>query len=79
MSREQALEDLKHIPYHSQLELDEDKEYFLKKMKWSLEDLQEYLGINIDCYKVSNRRQVLRNCVLPEIGKHILDFLEEVA
>lgn len=44
-----------------------------------IQELQEYLGINIEGHKVSDKRQVLRNCVLPEIGKYILDFLEEVA
>ena len=30
-------------------------------------------GIDLDKYKLSNKRQVLRNAVLPEIGKHIFD------
>ncbi len=37
---------------------------------------QELLNINLDGYKLSgrnNKRQILRNCVLPELGKHILD------
>lgn len=38
-----------------------------------INELQNYLGINISKYKISNKRQILRNCVLPEIGKHILD------
>lgn len=29
-------------------------------------------------FKVKNKRQVLRNCVLPEIGKHILDCALEI-
>jgi len=36
-------------------------------------DLEEYIGINLNGYKVSNKRQVLRNCVLPDIGLHILE------
>ena len=43
ITRDKALEDLNHIPYHSQLELDEDKEYFLKKMGWTGENLDTYL------------------------------------
>ncbi len=35
--------------------------------------LQEKTGFNLDAYKLENKRQVLRNCVLPEVGKHILD------
>ena len=43
MSREDALKDLQRIPYPSEIELNEDKEYFLKKMEWSLEELNLYL------------------------------------
>ncbi len=43
MSREDALKDLERIPYPSEIELNEDKEYFLKKMEWSLEELNLYL------------------------------------
>jgi len=46
MSREEALDDLKKIPYPSELELEEDKEYFLKKMGWSILDFLEYLHRN---------------------------------
>lgn len=38
-----------------------------------IKDLQEYLEIDITEYKVPNKRQVLRNCVLPDIGGHILE------
>lgn len=38
-----------------------------------INDLQEYLGIDISMYKISNKRKILRNCVLPEIGKHIFE------
>lgn len=37
-------------------------------------DLQEYLGFDLSKYKLPDKRKVLRNCVLPEIGKHIFDF-----
>ena len=39
-------------------------------------DLQKYLGIDISEYKVSNRRQVLRNCVHPSIGEHIINSIK---
>jgi DNA (cytosine-5)-methyltransferase 1 len=35
--------------------------------------LQEALGYDLSGYKLPNKRQVLRNCVLPDVGKHILD------
>lgn len=44
MSREEALEDLKHIAYHSQKELDSDRAYFLKKMVWTEDKLNSYIN-----------------------------------
>ncbi len=41
--RKEAIADLKNIPYHSEIELDEDREYFLKKMGWSESNLKDYL------------------------------------
>jgi DNA (cytosine-5)-methyltransferase 1 len=35
--------------------------------------LQESCGINLQGFKVKNKRQVLRNCVLPQLGNHILN------
>lgn len=35
--------------------------------------LQEAYGYDLKDYKLPNKRQVLRNCVLPEVGKHILE------
>lgn len=35
--------------------------------------LQRFLGFDLDKYKISNKRQLLRNCVLPETGKYIFD------
>ena len=43
LSREEALKDLSKIPYPDQFSLDEDVEYFLKKMNWSQEELSDYL------------------------------------
>lgn len=40
--REDAIDDLKNNPYHSKVELVEDKEYFLKKMGWSKSNLKDY-------------------------------------
>jgi DNA (cytosine-5)-methyltransferase 1 len=35
--------------------------------------LQEMHGIYLDRFALSNKRQVLRNCVSPAVGRHILD------
>lgn len=35
--------------------------------------LQEKYGFDLSNYKLKNKRQVLRNCVEPEVGKYILD------
>lgn len=43
MSREQALAGLEGVAYPSDSELQRDKEYFLKKMGWSQQELDEYL------------------------------------
>ncbi len=43
MTRAQALEMMKSSPYPSQEALDEDIEYFLKKMGWTREQLTSYL------------------------------------
>ena len=33
--------------------------------------LQELHGYDLDGYKLPNKRQVLRNCVLPALGQHV--------
>lgn len=43
MTREEALELLRQSAYPSSDTLQEDKDYFLKKMRWSDEDLKKYL------------------------------------
>lgn len=35
-------------------------------------DLQKLHGVDLSLFKLKNKRQVLRNCVLPELGEHIL-------
>jgi DNA (cytosine-5)-methyltransferase 1 len=30
-------------------------------------------GVNLDAYKLSNKRQVLRNAILPELGLHVFE------
>jgi DNA (cytosine-5)-methyltransferase 1 len=38
-----------------------------------VETLQKRKGFNIDIYDIVNKRQILRNCVEPELGIHILN------
>lgn len=38
-----------------------------------ISDLETFFGINLSKYKIPNKRQVLRNCVNPILGKHILE------
>ena len=44
MSREEALRDLQGIPYPSQEAQIDDKQYFAKKMGWSLEQVAAYIA-----------------------------------
>ena len=44
LSREEALKGLDGIAYNTKKELDEDKTYFLKKMGWKPEVLDQYLN-----------------------------------
>lgn len=38
-----------------------------------IDELQEFLGYDLSGHKLPNKRQVLRNCVQPSVGKYILD------
>lgn len=39
----------------------------------TIDELSDIKGFDLNKIKISNKRQILRNCVKPEIGKHILD------
>lgn len=41
--------------------------------KAQIPDLEKIYGFDLSKYKLSNKRQVLRNCVKPELGKYIFD------
>lgn len=47
--------------------------------KWlirkSVSELEEKLGYDLSPYKITNKRLLLRNCVEPEVGLHILNQL----
>lgn len=70
MKREDALATIATIPYGSEAELNNDIDYFLKKMRWSMEDLSAYLRrapVRHDSYPneaVAYKR--LRDVVSPE-------------
>ena len=34
-------------------------------------DLEALHGVDLSSYKLSNKRQVLRNCILPDLGLHV--------
>ena len=43
----------------------------------TVESLQKIKQINISKYDLKNKRQILRNCVEPDLGKFVFDcFLE---
>jgi N-acetyl sugar amidotransferase len=44
LTREQALSDIERIPYPSERFLEDDRIYFVKKMGWTLHQLQEYIN-----------------------------------
>lgn len=46
---------------------------FFSKDKDSVSSMEIKYGFNLDKYKNINKRQVLRNCVTPEIGKYIFE------
>lgn len=51
-----------------------DKEFKKDKIRTAqIPDLQKLHGFDLSQFKIQNKRQVLRNCVLPELGLHILN------
>jgi DNA (cytosine-5)-methyltransferase 1 len=40
--------------------------------KNKISDLEKFLGYDLSSYKIPNKRQILRNCVNPELGLHVL-------
>ena len=41
--------------------------------EYQIKDLENIYGIDLSKYKISNRRQILRNCVHPKLGEHIFN------
>ena len=53
-----------------------DKEFEKDKIRTArIPDLQKKYGFDLSGYKLKNKRQVLRNCVSPELGEHVLNNL----
>lgn len=53
-----------------------DKDFKKDKIRTAqIPQLSALYGFDLSKYKLSNKRQILRNCVLPEVGKHILTKL----
>lgn len=46
--------------------------------KAQIPQLSAKFGYNLDKYKISNKRQVLRNCVEPKTGREILNIVESL-
>jgi DNA (cytosine-5)-methyltransferase 1 len=54
-----------------------DKKINAEKIRRAqIPQLSEIHGFDLSNFRLSNKRQILRNCVYPEIGKHILDYCE---
>jgi len=50
-----------------------DKEFEKDKIRTAqIPQLQLKYGFNLEKFKLKNKRQILRNCVEPKVGKHIL-------
>lgn len=45
----------------------------VSKHEMNVQEALEMLGYNLDKYDGIDKRKAMRNCVLPEVGKHILD------
>lgn len=57
----------------------EKKEFERPKLRNAqIPQLQEAFGYDLSGFKLPNKRQVLRNCVLPDVGKHIIQTAEEL-
>lgn len=58
----------------------DQKEFVRPKLREAqIPQLQEAYGYDLSGFKLPNKRQVLRNCVLPEVGEHILKAAEKVS
>ena len=81
MSREDALEDLRGIPYPSQQDLDSDIRYFLKKMNWNEEDLMNYISkseVKHDAYPSEGKYfEFVRQKITPKMRQAVKKWLSK--
>jgi len=55
-----------------------NKEFNKDKIRIAqIPQLEKLHGFDLSKYKLKNKRQILRNCVLPELGKHILEEAQD--
>lgn len=67
---------LQRHPFWANFEI-EAKDFPKDKIRSAqIPDLQKLHGVDLSKYKLKNKRQVLRNCVLSELGKHVLKCSE---
>lgn len=53
----------------------ESKKYSKSPVRvFKVEDYEKLYGYDLSIYKIRDKRLLLRNCVEPEVGKHILDW-----
>lgn len=85
MSRIEAIEKLQGIPYPSEREMEDDRQYFLKKMKWTDKDLDDYLSRPERLHsefgseeKLAKQLVSLPELVSPEIRKKVSSFLARI-
>ena len=76
ISREDALSDLRQIPYPSERALESDKNYFLKKMEWGPSKLESYLerpGVPHEKYGTDLTRRILLTIIgaIPMLQKYV--------
>lgn len=69
MTREEALHNLQGIPYPSMQDLEEDRNYFLKKMHWSSEQLQAYLARPAKSHSAYPSERLLWQRIMGVLGK----------
>lgn len=56
----------------------ESKKYSKSPVRvFTPKEYEERLGFDLQKYKIANKRLLLRNCVEPELGKHILDWSQK--
>ena len=76
LSRDEALKGLTGIPYPSQESIEEDINYFLKKMNWSMDQLSNYIARPEKSHLLYPSEKSLWNFLLADHdGRYIYKFL----